>query len=49
MKRSTRPEEIVGMAKELLKDDHSSFELSTDDLFEIMIGRIYQAANSENK
>ena len=43
MKRSTRPEEIVGIAKELLKDDHKCLELSTDDLFKIIIDRIYQA------
>jgi uncharacterized protein len=49
MKRSTHPEEIVGMAKELLKDDHLHFELSNDDLFGIIIDRIYQATNGENK
>ncbi len=42
MKRSTRPEEIVGMARELLKDDHQHGELPTDDLFKIIIDHIYQ-------
>ena len=37
MKRSTNSEEIIQMAKELLKDDHHVEELVTDDLFNIII------------
>jgi uncharacterized protein len=43
MKRSTYPEEIVGMAQELLNDNHKPLELSNDDLFGIIIDNIYQA------
>ena len=45
MKRSTRPDEIIEMARELLRDDHYHPELSTDDLFKIIIDNIYQAGN----
>lgn len=45
MKRSTRPEEIIQMAKELLRDDYQHQELSTDDLFNIIIENIYEAAH----
>ena len=45
MKRSTYPGEIIEIARELLKDDHQRKELSTDDLFRIIIENIYQAAN----
>ncbi len=44
MKRSTHPGEIVGMARELLKDEHPCQKLSTDDLFAIIIENIYKAA-----
>ncbi|OPX59638.1 MAG: hypothetical protein A4E25_01124 [Methanobacterium sp. PtaB.Bin024] len=46
MKRSTNPEEIVKIAKELLKDDYKVQKISTDDLFNIIIENIYEAANS---
>jgi predicted glycosyltransferase len=45
MKRSTNSEEIIQMAKELLKDDHHVEELVTDDLFNIIIENIYSAVN----
>ena len=45
MKRSTHPDEIVDMAKELLSDHHKPQELSNDDLFSIIIDNIYEAAN----
>jgi uncharacterized protein len=45
MKRSTHPGEIVEIARELLKDNHHCHELSTDDLFGIIIKNIYKAAN----
>lgn len=45
MKRSTRVEEIVEMARELLNDNHGHEKLKTDDLFQIIIDNIYQAAN----
>lgn len=44
MKRSTYPGEIVDMARELLNDNHPTPELSTDDLFGIIIENIYKAA-----
>jgi hypothetical protein len=43
MKRSTHPDEIVGLARELLQDNHHHPQLSTDDLFKIIIDSIYQA------
>ncbi len=45
MKRSTNSEEIIQMAKELLKDDRHVKELVTDDLFKIIIENIYDAVN----
>jgi len=45
MKRSTNSEEIIPMAKELLKDDRHVKELVTDDLFKIIIENIYDAVN----
>lgn len=45
MKRSTHPDEIVDLAKELLSDHHKPQELSNDDLFSIIIDNIYEAAN----
>ncbi|NYB51377.1 MAG: DUF354 domain-containing protein [Methanobacteriaceae archaeon] len=45
MKRSINSEEIIQMARELLKDNYQPKKLSTDNLFEIIIENIYQAAN----
>jgi hypothetical protein len=45
MKRSTSSEEIIEMARELLRDNHKRQELSTDDLFNIIIDNIYESAN----
>jgi hypothetical protein len=45
MKRSTNSGEIIDMARELLRDDHHRQELFTDDLFNIIIENIYEAAN----
>jgi uncharacterized protein len=43
MKRSTKVEEIVEMARKLLEDDHQHKEIKTDDLFQIILDRIYEA------
>ncbi|CDG64636.1 MAG: uncharacterized protein PWQ15_1480 [Methanobacterium sp.] len=43
MKRSTHPDEIVGMARELLQNNHQRPQLSTDNLFKIIIDSIYQS------
>jgi len=46
MKRSTKVEEIVEMALNLLKDDHQNTEIKTDDLFQIILDKIYEAVNN---
>jgi uncharacterized protein len=46
MKRSTKVEEIVEMARKLLEDDHQREEIKTDDLFQIILDNIYKAGKN---
>jgi uncharacterized protein len=45
MNRSTNVDEIVDMALELLMDKNGREEIETDDLFDIIIKNIYEAAD----
>ncbi|MGZ4857622.1 MAG: DUF354 domain-containing protein [Methanobacteriaceae archaeon] len=46
MKRSTKVEKIVEIAKKLLEDDHQREEIKTDDLFQIILDNIYKAGKN---
>ena len=46
MKRSTKVEKIVEMARKLLEDDHQREEIKTDDLFQIILDNIYEASKN---